>query len=182
MGRTLRLLFAIGLTMFATSEAWSDDANQATLIAALSGAKLTLLQGIAQVTKGTEVPIEAKYQMVRGKLMLSIYTAAEGFGTATEDNSFNEYIGEVTTLPWAPKKEVFGDLKHIARSAQYYVLLSMTRVSVPTIIEKASARGTVLAVREKIRGGKPVFELMMVEGNAIKPTLYDLATGEPTAG
>jgi len=36
------------------------------------------LQGIAQVAKGTEVPIEAKYQMVRGKLMLSIYTSAKG--------------------------------------------------------------------------------------------------------
>src|SRR5262245_60824378 len=166
MKRTLRFLLGIGLAMLASSATCSEEPDQATLIAALSGAKLTLLQGIAQVVKGTEVPIEAKYQMVRGKLMLSIYTAAEGFDTATEDNSFNEYIGDVTTLPWTPKKEVFGDLKHIARSAQYYALLSMTRVSVPTIIEKASARGTVLAVREKIRSGKPVFEVMMVEGNA----------------
>jgi hypothetical protein len=62
-----------------SSIASSEDSDQAALIKALSGAKLTLLQGIAQVAKGTEVPIEAKYEMAHGKLMLSIYTSAKGF-------------------------------------------------------------------------------------------------------
>jgi hypothetical protein len=29
---------------------------------------------------------------------------------------------------------------------------------------------------------KPVFEVMVVQDHAIKPTFYDLATGDPTAG
>src|SRR5262249_53262515 len=91
--RSLMLVVGVGLAMLGSSIAWSEDSDQAALIKALDGAKLTLLQGIAQVAKGTEVPIEAKYQMVRGKLMLSIYTSAKGFDTAAEDNSFNEYIG-----------------------------------------------------------------------------------------
>ena len=66
--------------------------------------------------------------------------------------------------------------------SQYHALLSMTKVRIPTIIQKASAQGTVLAVREKIRGGRPVFEVMVVQDNAIRPIFYDLATGEPTAG
>jgi hypothetical protein len=181
MRRTVMLVIAFGLATLGSRIAWSDDADQAVLIKALGDAKLTLLQGIAQVAKGTEVPIEAKYQMVHGKLMLSIYTSAKGFDTATEDNSFNEYIGDVTTATWTPKKEVFADLKHIARSAQYHALLSMTKVSIPTIIQKASAQGTVLSVKEKIRGGKPVFEVMVVQNSTIRPTFYDLATGEPTA-
>jgi hypothetical protein len=175
--RSLTLVIAVGLAMLGSSIAWS-----AALIKALGGAKLTLLQGIAQVAKGTEVPIEAKYEMAHGKLMLSIYTSAKGLDTAAEDNSFNEYIGDVTTATWAPKKEVFADLKHIARSAQYHALLSMSKVSIPAIIQKASAQGTVLAVREKIRGGKPVFEVMVVQDNTIRPTFYDLLTGEPTVG
>jgi len=179
------LMFLIAV-VFATlgggSLAWSEDADQATLIKALPGAKLTLLQGIAQVAKGTEVPIEAKYEMADGKLMLSIYTSAKGFDTAAEDNSFNEHIGEVTTTTWTPKKEVFADLKHIARSAQYHALLSMTKVTIPAIIQKASAQGTILSVKEKIRSGKPVFEVMVVQGNTIKPTFYDLISGEPMAG
>ena len=71
--RTLIVLVGVGLAMFGSSAAWSEDADQAALIKALGDAKLTLLQGIAQVAKGTEVPIEAKYQMAHGKLMLSIY-------------------------------------------------------------------------------------------------------------
>jgi hypothetical protein len=180
--RSLTLVIAVGLAMLGSSIAWSEDSDQAALIKALGGAKLTLLQGIAQVAKGTEVPIEAKYEMAHGKLMLSIYTSAKGLDTAAEDNSFNEYIGDVTTATWAPKKEVFADLKHIARSAQYHALLSMSKVSIPAIIQKASAQGTVLAVREKIRGGKPVFEVMVVQDNTIWPTFYDLLTGEPTVG
>jgi hypothetical protein len=94
MRRSLMLVIAVGLATLGSSIAWSDDSDQAALVKALGGAKLTLLQGIAQVAKGTEVPIEAKYEMAHGKLMLSIYTSAKGFDSAAEDNSFNEYIGD----------------------------------------------------------------------------------------
>jgi hypothetical protein len=181
--RNLMFAIAIGLATLASSgAAWSDDADQAALIKAIGGAKVSLLQGIAQVTKGTEVPTEAKYEMEDGKLMLSVYTSAKGFDTAAEDNSFNEYGGEATAAAWAPKKEVFADLKHIARSAQYHTLLSMTKVTIPAIIQKASAQGTVLSVKEKIRDGRPVFEVMTTQGNNAKTTFYDLVTGEPIAG
>jgi hypothetical protein len=74
----------------------AEGADQA-LLRAISGAKITLVQGIAQVAKGTEVPTEAKYEMEDGKIHLSVYTSAKGFDTATEDNSFNEYGGDATT-------------------------------------------------------------------------------------
>ena len=180
--RTLMLLIGVGLAMLGSTIAWSEDADQAALIKAIGGAKITLQQGIAQVAKGTEVPIEAKYEMEDGKLMLSVYTSAKGFDTAAEDNSFNEYGGEATAATWAPKKEVFADLKHIARSAQYHTLLSMTKITIPAIIQKASAQGTVYSVKEKLRNGKPVFEVMTVKGNTVKTTFYDLVTGNPTAG
>ena len=179
------LMFAIGfgLAMLGSSfAARAEEGGQAALLKALGDAKLTLAQGIAQVAKGTEVPTEAKYEMENGKLMLSVYTSAKGFETAAEDNSFNEYIGDATTGSWAPKKEVFADLKHIARSAQYHTLLSMTKVTIPAIIQKASPQGTVFSVKEKVRNGKPVFEVMTVQGSTAKTTFYDLATGEPTGG
>ena len=77
---------------------------------------------------------------------------------------------------------MFADLKHIARSAQYHTLLSMTKMTIPTIIQRASAQGTVFSVKEKVRNGKPVFEVMMAQGNTAKTTFYDLATGEPAGG
>src|SRR5438445_13438348 len=147
--KNLVLALAFGVAMLASSHSLvsAQQADQA-LLRAMGGAKITLVQGIAQVAKGTEVPTEAKYEMKDGKLMLSIYTSAKGYDTAAEDNSFNEYIGDATTATWAPKKEVFTDLKHIARSAQYHALLSMTKTTIPMIIQKASAQGTVLSVKE----------------------------------
>jgi len=173
----------IGFALLGGTAAWSDDAaDQAALIKALGGAKHSLAQGIAQVAKGTEVPTEAKYELEDGKLMLTVYTSGKGFDTPAESNSFNEYGGEATAATWAPKKEVFTDLEHIARSAQYHTLLSMTKVTVPAIIQKAAPQGTVVSVKEKVRNGKPVFEVMTVQGNAMKTTYYDLISGEPVAG
>jgi len=180
MRKTMMLLVGAALTMAGSGIAWSEDADQA-LIKAISGAKITLAQGIAQVAKGTEVPTEAKYEMEDGKLMLSVYTSAKGFDTAAEDNSFNEYGGEATAATWSPKKEVFADLKHIARSAQYHTLLSMTKLTIPAIIQKASGQGTVISVKEKVRNGKPVFEVITVQGGNAKTTYYDLSSGEPSA-
>ena len=181
--QNLALAIAFGLATLVGSygSLLAEEVDQ-TLLRAIGNAKVTMAQGIAQVAKGTEVPTEAKYEMENGKLMLSVYTSAKGFETAAEDNGFNEYSGEATTASWAPKKEVFADLKHIARSAQYHTLLSMTKVTIPTIIQKASPQGTVFSVKEKVRNGRPVFEVMTVQGNNAKTTFYDLATGEPTGG
>ncbi len=183
MKRNVVLAFAFGLATLASSYTLvtAEQADQA-LLRAMANAKVSLAQGIAQVAKGTEVPTEAKYEMEGGKLMLSVYTSAKGFDTAAEDNSFNEYGGEATAANWAPKKEVFADLKHIARSAQYHTLLSMTKMTIPAIIQKASPQGTVFSVKEKVRNGKPVFEVMTAQGNTAKTTYYDLLTGEPAGG
>jgi hypothetical protein len=170
------------MTFMSALAARSEDAGQGTLIKALAGAKISLQQGIAQVAKGTEVPTEAKYEMDKDKLALTVYTSAKGFDTAAEDNSFNEYGGDATGAAWKPEKEVFADLKHIARSAQYHTLLSMTKMTIPAIIQKASSLGTVFSVKEKIRNGRPVFEVMTAQGGAAKTTYYDLMTGDVAAG
>jgi hypothetical protein len=129
MTGNLNFVAAVALmTVMSAFAARSEDAGQETLIKALAGAKISLQQGIAQVAKGTEVPTEAKYEMDKGKLALTVYTSAKGFDTAAEDNSFNEYGGDATAAAWTPDKEVLADLKHIARSAQYHTLLSITKM------------------------------------------------------
>jgi hypothetical protein len=180
--KKLVLAAACTLAMLASGHHSAFAQADQALLRAIPNAKVSLAQGIAQVAKGSEVPTEAKYEMEDGKLMLSVYTSAKGFDTAAEDNGFNEYSGEATAAAWGPHKEVFSDLKHIARSAQYHTLLSMTRVTIPTVIQKASAQGTVFSVKEKVRNGKPVFEVMTAQGNTAKTTFYDLMTGEPAGG
>lgn len=178
------IMFAIVigvLTVSTAPVAWGADADQA-LLKALGGAKVTLEQGIAQVAKGTEVPTEAKFELEDGKLMLSVYTSAKGFDTPAEDNSFNEYSGVATEPAWTPKKEVFADVQHVARSAQYHTLLSMTKVTLPALIDKASAQGTVFSVKEKVRSGRPVFEVMTARGDSTRTTYFDLVTGQAMMG
>jgi len=179
----MKLAVAVGLvTLVGTFAARSAESADEALIKALAGAKISLQQGIAQVAKGTEVATEAKYEMDKGKLALTVYTSAKGFDTAAEDNAFNEYGGDATGATWTPDKEVFADLKHIARSAQYHTLLSMTKMTIPAIIQKAAPLGTVFSVKEKIRNGKPVFEVMTAQGGTAKTTYYDLVTGDVAAG
>ena len=178
-----KLAITVGfLTLASTLAAQSAESADEALLKALPSAKITLVQGIAQVAKGTDVPTEAKFEMDKGKLSLSVYTSTKGFDTPAEDNSFNEYGGDATGGAWAPDKEVFADLKHIARSAQYHTLLSLTKVTIPAIIQKASPQGTVFSVKEKVRNGKPVFEVMTAQGGSAKTSFYDLMTGEPATG
>src|SRR5215510_6623850 len=97
MSGNCKLAIAVGLVTFAgTFAAQAAESPDEVLLKALPGAKITLLQGIAQVAKGTEVPTEAKYEMDKGKLALTVYTSAKGLETAAEDNSFNEYGGDAT--------------------------------------------------------------------------------------
>src|SRR5437879_2070612 len=130
MKKNLIAVIAFGLAMAASSYTplSAEGADQA-LLRAISGAKITLAQGIAQVAKGTEVPTEAKYEMEDGKLHLSVYTSAKGFETAAEDNSFNEYGGDATAATSAPKTEKLAAAKHIARSAQYHTMLAESKTT-----------------------------------------------------
>jgi len=151
------------------------------LAKALPTAKHTLAEAITEVTqmsKGTEATIEAKFELHEGTLMLGVYTAAKGLGTAAEANSFKEYNGDAVAPTWKPATEVFTDLEHIARSAQYHTLLTMTKQTIPDMIQKASAPGvTVFSVKEMVRDGKPVFEVLTLQGGGVKPSYYDLVTG-----
>jgi hypothetical protein len=58
----------------------------------------------------------------------------------------------------------------------------MTNMTIPAIIQKAAGQGIVFSVKEKVRDGKPVFEVMTAQGNTAKTTYYDLMTGNLLGG
>jgi hypothetical protein len=154
--------------------------EHAAVVAALAGTTHTLAEGIEQVAIGTEVPIEAKFEVEDGALQLSVYTAAMGLETMPEDNSFKEYKGPATQVAWAPETEVFEDFEHIARSAAYQALMSMTDVTIPQIIEVASEGGaTVISVKPKVIDGAPVFEVFSVRNGEVVEAHYSLTDGAP---
>lgn len=156
--------------------------EHAAVMAALSKTTHTLTDGIAQVAIGTEVPIEAKFEVEDGALQLSVYTAALGLDLLPEANSFKEYKGTATEAAWVPETEVFEDFEHIARSASYATLLAMTDVTIPEIIAAASENGaTVISVKPMVVDGRPVFEVFSVRGSDVVEASYDLLTGAPVA-
>ena len=73
----LVMFLASGLV---TPMTWAgDDADQAALLQALGNAKVSLADGLKQSTKGTAVPISAKFELDDKKqLSLSVYTAEKG--------------------------------------------------------------------------------------------------------
>jgi hypothetical protein len=154
--------------------------EHAAVLAALAGTTHSLTEGIAQVATGTEVPIEAKFEVEDGALQLSVYTAAMGLTTMPEENSFKEYKAPATAAAWTPETEVFEDFEHIARSASYQTLLAMTDVTIPQIIETASeGNATVISVKPKVIDGKPVFEVFSVRDGSVVEAHYDLMSGSP---
>jgi len=71
------LLTIVSLTLTALCPAWSAEQDEAALIKAVSGAKVTLQQGLTASQREGR-PISAKFEMENGKLQLSVYTEKAG--------------------------------------------------------------------------------------------------------
>lgn len=183
LGLTAALVIAGSLSPAFAQVSNYQSPDYAALAKELPNAKHSLAEAVTTATKGSEVVIEAKFELDKGKLMVGVYTSAKGLATPAEDNSFKEYNGDATAAAWTPETEVFDDLKHIARSAQYHTLLSQTKLSIADMIKRASTAGvTVFSVKEIVRNGKPVFEVLSLQGGAVKAAFYDLVTGDVIAG
>jgi len=106
------------------------------------------------------VPTEAKYEMDKGKLALTVYTLCQGLRRRRRGQFLQRVRRAMRpAAAWTPDKEVFADLKHIARSAQYHTLLSMTKMTIPANHPESIGAGNCLSFREKrkFRNGKAPF-------------------------
>src|SRR6185437_12452054 len=71
------LIAVVVLALSALQLAWAAEQDDAALIKAMSGAKVTLQQGLTASEKQGK-PISAKFEMEDGKLQLSVYTEKAG--------------------------------------------------------------------------------------------------------
>jgi hypothetical protein len=159
---------------------WPQGTADEELLKALPKSKHPLLEGIQQLTRGTEQPISAKFEIEDGHFSLSVYTAGKGLAVDAERNVLQEYAGAPDASAWEPKVEVFDDDAHIARSAQQLTLMALAPVSLADVVEKAekSQAGTVYSVTPVLRGRKAQFVVLLAkDGRSIEQD-YDLLTGE----
>ena len=170
--------------IFASLFAFGEDADQAALVLALTKAKVSLADGLKQSSKGTEVPISAKFELDDKKqLSLSVYTAEKGLAVDSEHNVLKELAGSPEKTPWAPEAEVFKDIPHVARASEHLTVTSVSKLSLLDVVSKVQKAhpGTVLSITPTVHKGRPVFVVQVVNKGKVGEYNYDAITGNPSA-
>jgi hypothetical protein len=165
-----RIPFAVACLLCASVQ----DPHDEQLLKALSKSKLTLREGIQQVSKGTETAISAKFELEDGKLSLSVYTAGKGLTVDAEHNVLQEYSGSPEAA-WKPAVEVFKDVEHVARSAQQLTLMALSPASLLDALDKAEKQqtGTVYSITPTLRDRKARFVVLVADQGHRKEVVID---------
>jgi len=158
----------------------SKNGGQDDLLKVLPKAKLSLADGIKQLTKGNEVAISGKFEMHEGHLALSVYTVEKGLGEDPEHNVLKEFLGSPEGAEWKPEVEVFKDVPHVSRSAMQLTIMSLSKVTLLDVIAKAEkdGKGMVYSINPKLRDRKAVFVVLVSADGKSSDFLYDAMTGD----
>jgi len=155
-------------------------ADFAALLKELPKAKVSLADGVMQLSKAPETAISGKFELEDGKLSLSIYTAEKGLAVDAEHNVLKEYAGSPENAPWKAAAETFKDVEHVSRSSTQLTLMSMSKLSLLGIIRQAGKdqKGTVFSVNPKAADGKQIIEVLAAEQGKVVVLRYDVLTGK----
>jgi hypothetical protein len=154
----------------------ADAKETQALLKELGKAKVSLLDGVRQATKGSGIPISAKFEIEDGKLSLSVYTAEKGLAVEAEKNVLQELAGSPEQEKWTPYVEVFKDVEHVARSAEQLTLMALGKASLAQVIERVRTTqpGTVFSVTPVIRNHRPMAEVLVADKGKVKKVFQPL--------
>ena len=175
------LTVAMALTMPAAFTKPYDDQETAALVQALSDSKISMVEGLRQISKGGEAPISAKFEFDDNhKLSLSVYTAEKGLATDSEHNALKEYSGSPETKPWTPAAEVFKDIPHVARASGHLTLVALAKHSLADFITMAQKqhKGIVLSAIPEVQSHRAVLVVLFAYERKVQEYRYDLAMGQ----
>jgi hypothetical protein len=180
---------AIGVLFFSalygSRMLWSleHEEDAKALLQALPKSNTALTSGVAQAAaKSPVVAISAKFEMDKGHLSLSVYTAEKGLGVPAEKNVLKELSGSPEGDAWSPEVEVFKDVPHVSRSSEQLTLMSLTRFSLLDIISQAEKdqTGTVFSITPVVHARKPFFVVLVANQGKVVRLAYDLMSGNRT--
>ncbi|MGQ0577488.1 MAG: PepSY domain-containing protein [Betaproteobacteria bacterium] len=175
----------IVVTAPAATAKTNDEQETAALVQALSGSKVSLLEGLRLVGKGEAAAISAKFEFdVNHKLSLSVYTAEKGVMVDAEHNVLKEFSGSPTTTAWAPQAEVFKDIPHVARASEHLTLMSVSHFTLADIVTMAQKRhkGAVFSVTPAVLGKHPVAVVLVADKGKVVELDIDMVTGQRVRG
>lgn len=158
-----------------SSAAFADDAASEAALAALAGARMTLLDGVRQAG-AAGAPISGKFEMQAGKLSLSVYTAGKGVAVAPEDNVLQELSGSAKDGDWNPDIHIFNDKDHIERASQQLRVMSMSRESLADAIVRAQRTNgaTVFSATPVLSDSKPALEMLLADKGKVRKVVQPL--------
>jgi hypothetical protein len=173
------LVFNLTICQGASGAGERNSTNQdtAALLAALPKCKVALADGLKYATRGREVPISAEFRLdENGKLLLSVYTAGGGVKLAPEYNVLSVLRGSAEEERWLPYSLMVKDAQSESRATNYLLLNAMSSRTVLEIVDDAAKRhsGTVLSIAPEVRGGKPVFVVLMADKGNMSENVYDI--------
>ncbi|MEO8157556.1 MAG: hypothetical protein ABI648_07140 [Betaproteobacteria bacterium] len=176
------LAFAVHQPSFAKQY---DDEETTALLQVLNNSKVSMAEGVRQLTKDGEAAISAKYELdEKKKLSLSIYTAEKGLGADPEHNILKEFSASPEQSAWAPEAEVFKDIEHVSRASGQLTLMALAKHPLADFIKMARKqhKGMVYSAIPEVKNHRPVLVVLIADKGKVSAVLYDLASGHLVTG
>jgi hypothetical protein len=175
---------ALAVAMPQSSLAEADDEETAALLKVLNNSKISMVEGVRQLTKGGEAAISAKYELDDNKkLSLSVYTAEKGLEADPEHNVLKEFAGSPEKTPWTSEAEIFKDIPHVARASGQLSLMALAKHTLADFITMAQKqnKGTVYSAIPEVQNHRPVLVVLIADKDKVNEVRYDLETGRAIA-
>ena len=162
------LLFA-GIIGLATSGSWyaAWSADDAALIKALGGVKVSLQQGLTASQKEGQ-PISAKFELEDGKLQLSVYTAKDG--------KYSEVIVDHATGKVA-KSEPITEGDDLTHAKSQSAAMAKAKIQLKDAVDKATraeSGSRAVSVTPEAKGGHSVASIELLKGTKLQTVTQQL--------
>jgi hypothetical protein len=148
----------VSLMLGGLCPAWSAEQDDAALIKAVSGAKVTLQQGLTASQREGR-PISGKFEMENGKLQLSVYTEKAG---KYFEVIVDHMTGSVTKTEPITEGDDFVDAK--AQS----VAMAKAKTDLKSATNRAAVGSRAVAVIPDLKEGHPIASISFAKGGKLE--------------
>jgi hypothetical protein len=152
------LITIVSLTLGGLCPAWSAEQDDAALIKAMSGAKVTLQQGLTASEREGR-PISGKFEIEDGKLQLSIYTEKAG-------KFFEVIVNHVSGS--VVKTEPITEGDDLAEAKAQSAAMAKAKSDLKSATEKATAGGRAVEVTPELKDGHAVASVVVAKGGKLE--------------
>jgi hypothetical protein len=144
--------------------AWAAEQDDAALIKAMAGAKVSLQQGLTASQREGK-PISAKFEMEDGKLQLSVYTEKAG-------KFFEVIVDHVAGS--IGKTEPITEGEDLAHAKSQSAAMAKAKSDLKAAADKAAGGGSVVAVTPDMKAGHPVVSVVVAKAGKLQTVTQPL--------